>query len=198
MTAATAFRPDADTAVLLIDVQESFRHRPYWDPAGFEPYMARTNALLTGAAARGLPIVRILHPDGPATPDNPFSLVSGHVRPMAELANVPIAAEFLKRRHSALAGTGLSIWLTEHGIRRLIVAGIRTEQCCETTTRHASDEGWEVDYVTEATLTFDMTTPAGQTLTAAQIRERTETVLAGRFATICTVDQALARAKAAA
>jgi hypothetical protein len=52
--------------------------------------------------------------------------------------------------------------------------------------------------VTEATLTFDMKTPAGETLTAAQIRERTETVLAGRFATICTVDEALARAKAAA
>ena len=54
MTAATAFRPDADTAVLLIDVQESFRHRPYWDPAGFEAYMARTNALLTGALVGGL------------------------------------------------------------------------------------------------------------------------------------------------
>src|ERR1043165_7420055 len=55
MTAATAFRPDADTAVLLIDVQESFRHRPYWDPAGFEPYMARPNALLTRAPPDRLP-----------------------------------------------------------------------------------------------------------------------------------------------
>ena len=43
-----------------------------------------------------------------------------------------------------------------------------------------------------------MTTPSGETLSAAAIRERTETVLAGRFATICTVEQALARAKSAA
>ena len=107
-------------------------------------------------------------------------------------AQVILAVE--KHRHSALVGTGLSIWLHEHGIRRLIVAGIRTEQCCETTARHASDEGWEVDYVTEATLTFAMQTPAGATLSPAAIRERTETVLAGRFATICTVEQALARA----
>ena len=99
-----------------------------------------------------------------------------------------------KHRHSALVGTGLAVWLHQHGIRRLIVAGIRTEQCCETTTRHASDEGWEVDYVTEATLTFDMRTPAGNVLSAAAIRERTETVLAGRFATLCTVEQALERA----
>ena len=78
-------------------------------------------------------------------------------------------------------------------MQRLIISGIRTEQCCETTTRHASDEGWAVDFVADATLTFDMATPSGGQLSAAQIKERTATVLAGRFATLCTVQQALAR-----
>ena len=41
-------------------------------------------------------------------------------------------------------------------------------------------------------LTFDMTTPSGERLSAAQIRERTETVLAGRFATIRRVEEVLA------
>jgi nicotinamidase-related amidase len=91
-------------------------------------------------------------------------------------------------------GTGLGVWLHQHGITRLMVAGIRTEQCCETTTRHASDDGWTVDFVSDATLTFDMTTPQGRRLSAAQIKERTETVLVGRFATLCSVEQALARA----
>jgi nicotinamidase-related amidase len=191
---APAFDPEADTAVILIDVQESFRHRPYWDAAGFQAYMARTNALLTGAAARGLPVIRILHTDGPATPENPFSLVSGHVRPMDELVQVPIAAEFLKRRHSALVGTGLSIWLTEHGIRRLIIAGIRTEQCCETTARHASDEGWTIDYVTEATHSFPIQHASGVIVDLAQIKLRTEVALQDRFAQIVSVEQALARA----
>ena len=58
---------------------------------------------------------------------------------------------FRKRRHSALVGGGLDVWLTRHGMRRLIVCGIRTERCCETTTRHASGGGWEVAHVTEAT-----------------------------------------------
>jgi len=182
------------TAVLLIDVQESFRHRPYWNDTDWLPFLERTNALLDGAAARGLPIVRILHTDGPATADNPFSLVSGHVRPMDELAQVPIAAEFLKRRHSALVGTGLPVWLTEQGIRRLIVAGVRTEQCCETTTRHASDEGWTVDYVTEATLTFPIPHASGAVVGVDDIKLRTEVALQGRFADIVTVEQALARA----
>jgi hypothetical protein len=39
-----------------------------------------------------------------------------------------------------------------------------------------------------------MTTPSGSTLSAAALRERTATVLAGRFATLCTVEEALRRA----
>jgi len=77
-------------------------------------------------------------------------------------------------------------------VRHLIVSGIRTEQCCETTTRHASDLGYAVDYVGEATLTFPMTDAAGRSWSAAEIRERTELVLAGRFARVVTVAEALA------
>ncbi|WP_119156788.1 cysteine hydrolase family protein [Caldimonas tepidiphila] len=182
------------TALLLIDAQESFRHRPYWSESHAAPWFARTAALLDGAAARGIPVVRILHADGEDRPDNPFAPSSGLIRPIEGLPGIAPAAEFTKHRHSALVGTGLPVWLHQRGIRRLIVSGIRTEQCCETTTRHASDEGWEVDYVTEATLTFDMRTPRGGLLDAAAIAERTETVLAGRFATICSVGQALERA----
>lgn len=181
------------TALLLIDVQESFRHRPYWSETDLPGFLAAVRTLTDGCSARGIPIVRVFHTDGPARADNAFSSASGLVRPLTGLAPFDAALTVEKHRHSALVGTGLSIWLHQHGIRRLIVAGIRTEQCCETTTRHASDEGWEVDFVTEATLTFDMLTPAGATLSAAAIRERTETVLAGRFATICSAVQALGR-----
>jgi nicotinamidase-related amidase len=168
--------------------------RPYWTPAELPDFLARCNALVAGCIARGVPVVRIFHPDGPRQADNPFAPESGLVRPLEGLAAFTAAAEFEKHRHSALVGTGLPVWLRQQGVRRLIVAGIRTEQCCETTTRHASDEGYDVDYVLEATLTFDMRTPAGGLLTAAQIRERTATLLAGRFATITGVEQAVQRA----
>ena len=98
---------------------------------------------------------------------------SGQVRPLEGLVALRRrSAPCVKHRHSALVGTPLLPWLREQGVGRLIVAGIRTEQCCETTTRHASDEGFEVDYVAEATLTFDMKTPDGAPLSAAEIRER--------------------------
>ena len=182
------------TALLMIDVQESFPQRPYWSQSGADVFLEHVNALVDGAQARGIPIVRVFHTDGPQTPTNPFAHGSAYVRPLAGLTHFDAALTIEKHRHSALVGTPLQTWLIENGIRRVIVAGIRTEQCCETTTRHASDEGWEVDFCGDATLTFDMRTPAGAALAAAQIRERTETVLAGRFCTLVDVGQALARA----
>ena len=143
-------------------------------------------------------MVRVLHSDGPELPENAFAQVSDHVRPLQGLAPFEAAATFTKSRHSALVGTGLDVWLTRHGIQRLIISGIRTEQCCETTTRHASDLGWEVDYVTDATLTWDMMQPDGQVLSAADIKTRTATVLQGRFATLRTVREALDALEAAA
>jgi nicotinamidase-related amidase len=194
MAHPTTRRNAMQTALLMIDVQESFRHRPYWSQSGADEFLRHANALIDGAQARGIPIVRIFHTDGPATAGNPFATASGLVRPLEGLADFEAAHTIEKHRHSSLVGTDLGVWLTRNGIRRVIVAGIRTEQCCETTTRHASDEGWAVDFVGDATLTFDMKTPAGRTLTAAEIRERTETVLVDRFASLATVEQALARA----
>jgi len=79
----------------------------------------------------------------------------------------------------------------QRGIGELLITGIRTEQCCETTTRHASDLGFDVRYVTDATLTFPMRTRGGREVSAAEIQERTELVLDGRFAQIVTTAGAL-------
>ncbi|QYF95363.1 isochorismatase family protein [Massilia sp. PAMC28688] len=181
------------SCLIVIDAQESFRHRPYYHAGAMDAYLVHQNALIEGCVQRGVPVARVLHvePDAPA---NPFALASGHVRPLDALAAFTPAFEAHKSRHSALVGTGLDVWLIREGVRRVIISGIRTEQCCETTARHASDLGWEVDYVADATLTFDMLQPDGTPLSAADITARTVTVLHERFATVCTVQQALARA----
>lgn len=175
-----------DTALIVIDVQESFRHRPYFREEGLPAFLERQQALIDGAKAAGIPVVQVFHVEE----SGPFSEGSGLVAALTPLRIEPDAV-FRKRRHSALVGTGLDVWLTKTGIRCLIVSGIRTEQCCETTTRHASDLGFAVDFVGEATLTFPMTDASGREWSAAEIRTRTELVLAGRFARIATVAEAL-------
>jgi nicotinamidase-related amidase len=177
----------ATTALLVIDAQQSFQHRPYWSAADAPAFFDRMQALIDGAKARQIPVLQIFHVEEAGA----FSLASGHVKTLGELSVAPDMV-FHKHRHSALIGSGLSVWLTEHGIRHLLVSGIRTEQCCETTTRHASDSGYSVDFVSEATLTFPMTDRVGRQWSAEEIKARTELVLEGRFARVLTVAQALA------
>lgn len=180
------------TCLLVIDVQESFRYRPYFSARDLPAYLDSQNALVQGAVQRGIPVVRVFHVE--PEPESAFSLASGNVRPMKGLMDFDPALTIQKTRHSALVGSGLDVWLTEKGFNNLIVSGIRTEQCCETTTRHASDLGYQVQYVTDATLTFDMQHSDGSLFSAADIKRRTAAVLDGRFAKVVTVEQALAAA----
>jgi nicotinamidase-related amidase len=181
----------SDTALVVIDAQESFRYRPYWDAAELPRFLDKLQQLVNGARARGMPVLQVFHVED----SGPFSLLSGNVVTMTGLELEPTAV-FYKRSHSALVGSGLDVWLIRAGIRRLIVSGLRTEQCCETTARHAYDLGFEVDYVTEATLTFAMTDRHGRVWSPAEIRERTELVLDRRFARITTAEMALTTASA--
>jgi len=179
----------SDTALIVVDAQESFRHRPYWSNDDAPAFLDKLQALIDGTRARGIPVVQIFHVED----EGAFSFASGHVKAITGLSIAPDVT-FHKRSHSALVGSGLDVWLVQHGIRRLVVSGIRTEQCCETTTRHASDMGYAVDFAMEATLTFAMTGSDGRRWAPAEIQARTRLVLEDRFARIVTVDEALADA----
>jgi nicotinamidase-related amidase len=178
---------ESTTALIVVDAQESFRHRPYWSDADAPAFLGNLQALIDGAKAHGIPVVQVFHVEDVGA----FSIASGNLRAIDGLSIEPDVV-FHKRSHSAIVGSGLDVWLVQQGIRKLIVAGIRTEQCCETTTRHAADIGYEVDYVTDATLTFTMTGRDGRRWSPADIKARTELVLNERFARIATVEQALA------
>ena len=184
------------SALIVIDVQQSFQHCAFWSDAELPRYQKQQLALIDGARQRGVPVVYILHQnlDG----DGPFTAASGLVKTMdwlPDAANVT----FTKHVHNAFTDTGLQAWLDAQGIDRLIISGIRTEQCCETTTRIGSDLGYAVDFVSGATLTFAMTHPqSGQVYSPQDITARTELVLAGRFAQLHTVDSVLARLDAEA
>lgn len=174
-------------ALIVIDAQHSFRHSPYWSENDLPEYLKQQQALIDGCVQQGIPVVQVFHVEGQGY----FSLASGNVRTLDGLSITPDLV-IHKHYHSALAGTPLAAWLTERNINTLIISGIRTEQCCETTTRHASDSGFTVDYVSEATLTFPMEhARSGRVYSPAEIREHTELVLEGRFARIVTVAQAL-------
>ncbi|WP_028799768.1 cysteine hydrolase family protein [Streptomyces sp. 142MFCol3.1] len=168
-------------ALIVVDVQESFRARPLWeeisDPGIAEP----VNRLVALARASGDRIFWVLHTE-PGSGDV-FDPRSGHVRLLEELDGPrPDEAVLYKTSHNAFTTTNLQQLLTEAGVGELWVCGIRTEQCVETTTRVGSDLGYRMVFVTDATAT----NPIGG-LSAAAIIERTEAVLRDRFARIASV-----------
>ena len=193
----TATPAEPSTCLLVIDVQQSFVQRPYFDGRDLPAFLAAQNALIATAQARGWPIVRVLHEE-PGDASEPFAPASGLVRPLDGLSGFDAALTVRKTRHSALVGTGLDVWLVAQGIRRLLISGIRTEQCCETTARHASDLGWQVVFVADATLTWDIPLPGGGVLPVAAIRERTAAALRHRFADVCRLHDLQADAREAA
>lgn len=176
------------SALIIIDVQESFRQMPFWSETGVPAFQAALRKLEAGCRARGVPVVHIFH----VGQTGAFRQDSGFVKPLPWLTDAP-AVRFDKHTHNAFTDTGLDLWLRRQGVDRLIITGIRTEQCCETTARVGSDIGYTVDFVTEATLTFPMThAGSGRTYSAEEIKAHTELVLADRFARIVTVDRCLA------
>ncbi|MDQ1289520.1 MAG: hypothetical protein QG622_3086 [Actinomycetota bacterium] len=193
------------TALIVIDVQESFRHTPYWEAVSNPGVTDDVNRLVEICRGRGDLVIWVLH----ASPGSgsPFDPVNGYVRLMDGLAT-PLPGEpmLTKTAHNAFTTTNLDQILTRSGIGRVVISGIRTEQCCETTARLASDLGYAVTFVTEATATTPLPhrdaptdrTLAGvladpATMSADDLLRRTEQVLAGRFATIATLDDVAAQ-----
>lgn len=196
-------------ALIVIDVQESFRARPLWSLIDDPGIAVPVNRLVAHARDRGDLVVWVLHTE-PGS-GGVFDPASGHVRLLEGVAE-PLPGEPLlhKTAHNAFTTTNLQQILTEHGVRSLAVCGIRTEQCVETTARLASDLGYRVTFVVDATATNPIPHPDlpgtatpeeiaadPRTLSAREIKERTVFALAGRFATIATVDEAVGAESAA-
>lgn len=187
-------------ALIVVDVQQSFLERPNWPAVSNPAIVKQVNRLVSAARSAGDLVVWVLHTE-PGT-GTVFDPALGHSRPMAGLEprdGEPIIA---KTSINAFTTTNLQQLLTTHGVGKLTVCGIQTEQCCETTTRVAADLGYDVTFVTDATATFPIAhrdAPADRnlediladptTLSTDEIIRRTEYALAGRFATIRYVDE---------
>jgi nicotinamidase-related amidase len=175
----------SDTALLVIDAQESFRQRPDDWAATANPAVLDNIALLVDHARTvGDPVVWITHSE-PGT-GGVFDPALGFVRVIGELAPAADEAAVTKTTINAFASTDLQERLQGAGIRRVVICGIRTEQCCETTARVAADLGFEVEFVTDATTTSAIPTHGAlAAVSGDDIMRRTESILSARgFATI--------------
>ncbi|NGN93487.1 isochorismatase family protein [Nocardioides sp. KC13] len=182
----------SNRALIVIDIQESFRQLEAW-PQTLHPDIAeRAERLVSLARAAGDLVVWVLHTE-PGS-GGAFDPASGHVRYLDGLSG-PREGEVAVRKtsHNPFTTTNLQQVLTQHGVTELVVCGIRAEQCVETTARVGFDLGYQVTYVADAVTTE----PLGG-LSAEEVVERTKLVLSGRFAEIATIAELEAVAASAA
>lgn len=168
-----------DTALLVIDIQDSFKIDPTrWASRNNPAFEQNVTELIATFREASRPVIFVLHNDS----DPGFRPGDPEVRLMDFLDRRDSEPLIVKNTRNAFTSTDLQQRLDALGVRKVVISGISTEQCCETTTRVAADLGYDVDFVTEATATF----PIGSLSTDA-IVERTEAVLNKRFARIAKV-----------
>jgi nicotinamidase-related amidase len=197
-------------ALVVIDVQESFRQRPHWQAMSNQQIAEPVARLVDAARAAGDLVVWVLHSEpGSGTVFDP---TLGYVRLIDGLTAREGEPQIVKTSANAFTTTNLHQLLTQGQVQEVVICGIRTEQCCETTARVASDLGYVVTFVTDATTTSPVAHPDApaeqtvaelladpRTLSTEDVIERTERVLAGReFATIATTDEIVDRVGALA
>ena len=157
------------SALLVIDIQDSFKATSRWERRSSPKFEENVDHLIQSYRAAGLPVIFFLHTDS----DEGFATDSPYFKLMDFLVRRDDEPLLLKNTRNAFTSTNLQEVLREKGVERLVITGISTEQCCETTTRVAADLGFDVDFVTEATRTFPITDEAtGDVLSTDEIVRR--------------------------
>lgn len=126
-------------ALLILDMQVGLFHGPDKPWAG-EALLDTLNALLTKAHSAGAPVFLARHVGPPGSPIEPGSPLT-QLLPQLRLAGNEMIFE--KTRPNAFAMTGLAEQLKACGAEGLVIAGMKTQYCVDSTCRAARDLGFD-------------------------------------------------------
>ena len=175
-----------NAALIVVDVQEGFddptlagkRNNPNadrnieaiiktWEKSNRPIIVVQHNSVSTGS---------VLHP----------SKSGNSLKPYVKAIKPTLA--ITKSVNSAFYGTpDLHQWLKSSDIHQVVIIGIQTNMCCETTARMAGNLGYDVIFVPDAMHTFDATGPDGVVISADEITRATvASLFDGQFAKIAS------------
>ncbi|MGY3057260.1 nicotinamidase-related amidase [Streptomyces sp. TE3672] len=188
-----------NAALIVVDVQEGFEDEAYWGPRNNLEADRNIAGLIDAWQSSGRPVVFVRHdspkPDSPLRVGQPGNGFKGYVEERRGKGDGP-GLLLTKSVNSAFYGTpDLKEWLDRSGIRQLVVAGIQTNMCVETTARMGGNLGYEVFVPLDATHTFDLAGPWGWTLGADELARATAVSLhGGGFAKVVSSAELIAAA----
>jgi isochorismate hydrolase len=180
-----------DSALLVLDMQ-----RYFLEPDA-HAYIPSARAILPGIQSlvevyskHGLAIIFTRHSNNPQEAGVMERWWKDLIRADSPLSE--ITAEFdvsrgrviPKSQYDAFYQTGLEEMLHNHRVRQVVVSGVMTHLCCETTARSAFVRGFEVFFLIDGTATYN-----------AEFHRATLLNLSHGFATLCKVSDILTEAQ---
>jgi nicotinamidase-related amidase len=186
----------SESALVVVDVQKAFDDAGFWGPRNNPACEENVARLISAWRDAGQPLVFVRHdsvePGSPlaaGAPGNAFKeVVAGEPSLLVS-----------KSVHSAFHGDpDLAAWLRGEGIERLVICGIQTNMCCETSARVGANLGFDVAFALDATHTFDLDDPDGGTIRADELARITRANLDPEFCRVMSTAEAIAELEPAA
>jgi len=162
-----------DTALLVIDVQVGLIEEGAYQP---DTLIKHIQGLIQSARAAHVPVIYVQHneshPQGSLNPANPGHAIHPDIAPQ------PGDTIIQKHNPDSFQDTDLAAKLEAMGIKNLVVSGMQTELCVDTTCRAAYQRGYKVTLASDAHTTFN-----SKVLSAQQIIDHHNVTLGDFFVT---------------
>jgi nicotinamidase-related amidase len=169
-----------DSLLLIVDVQQVIAdQKPYL----FPEVLRNIKTLLEKFRELKAPVIFIQHDDGIGS-DLEANTSGWEI--VKEVTPLPGERIIPKRFNSAFRNTSLEKELLEMNIKKLIIVGLQTEFCIDTTIRVAFEKGFEVILPETTNTTID-----GKVLSAKEIYEHHQNIFNNRFGRIVKMEEVL-------
>lgn len=165
----------SNTALLIIDMQVGnfLESNPIYKG---DELLEKVKSLITKARSAQIPIVYVQNNGGNGDPDE-YGTPGWEIHPSIVPAEGDVRVQ--KQNPDAFYETNLQSELETRRIKKLVIAGLQTEYCVDTTCRRAFTLDYDIILVKDAHSTWD-----SQPFTAQQIIDHHNQVLGGWFVTL--------------
>lgn len=178
----------APIALIIIDMQEGMRS-PALPPRNNPAAEENIGRLLQAWRGAGQPVVAVRHIS--RSPDSVFA--PGQAGAAFQAALQPLAHEHVVEKNvpDAFVNTGLERWLHMRGIRRLVLAGVSTNNSVEASARSAGNLGFLATVVADACFAFEKRDYGGNLRSAEEVHLMALANLDGEYARVAATDAVL-------
>lgn len=173
-----------NAALIVVDVQVGFDDPKFAEIKNNPLADQNIEAIIKVWQRAGRPIVVVQHNSESSAevlhPSNPGNSLKPYIKVLKPALTIS------KTVNSAFYGTpDLDQWLKASGIHQIVIIGIQTNMCCETTARMGGNLGYDVIFIPDAMHTYDSAGPDGVVVTADELTRATVASLYdGEFAKI--------------